>query len=69
MITANPRRPHQFQTSDSRFEIAAQGAHYWVVERWWFINRNREEEDGEAMHGPFSTQDAAIAEKARLEAL
>lgn len=59
-VAPNPRRPHPFQTSDSRFEVEVRGDRFCVVERWWFINRNREEEDGEALHGLCATQTEAL---------
>lgn len=64
----SPRRPHPYQTSDSRFEVRQHPAYdaWFVIERWWFINRSREEEDGEAEHGPFWTREEAEDEKERL---
>ncbi len=68
-VAPNPRRPHQFQTSDSTFGTAysERRGKWFVIERWWFINRNREEEDGEQMHGPFDSETEALQACQRLE--
>lgn len=66
----NPRRPHPFQTSDSRFAVhdSVIDGKFYVLESWWFINKHREEEDGEAMHGPYGTRGEAEAELNRRTA-
>lgn len=70
MILPNPRRPHQFQTSDSRFEVrgptGGSRPMFEVWEMWWYIDKHREEVDGEWWRSAYSSREAAEAARDRL---